>query len=498
MGELTKLEAGMRIPYGGNQFAEVDTVLANSFAPGDRLIVVHETGDLLHVPRADWEPARDAVSGAVDAFAELRSATPEAVSHFFELLADYLGDDSRFAPIAKANAEDVARARASGRTVTRLILDDKMRSGMIEGLRGWQKSPAPGTETLQRVEHEGWAVELHKAPLGVVGFVFEGRPNVLADGAGVLRGGNTVALRIGSAAYGTAVAIFDEAIAPALSRAGLPESAVSLVRSRSRAAGWALFSDRRLSLAVARGSGAAVSQLGSVASQSGIPVSLHGTGGAWIVVDGSADADIARSAIVRSLDRKVCNTLNTLCVLESDAERMVPVALEALEQAGNYRGVVSKLHFTARAARHIPASWLDEAPISRAAGTVQEPRAELIDESDLGVEWEWEDSPEITLAVVGSVAQAVDLFNELSPRFAASLISSDPAGHRLFYETVDAPFVGNGMTRWVDGQYALDKPELGLSNWQGGRLMMRGGILSADSVYTVRAKAVQTDHDLHR
>ena len=67
-----------------------------------------------------------------------------------------------------------------------------------------------------------------------------------------------------------------------------------------------------------------------------------------------------------------------------------------------------------------------------------------------------------------------------------------------FYAAVDAPFVGDGFTRWVDGQYALDTPELGLSNWQGGRLLARGGVLSGDSVYTVRHRATIADPALHR
>ena len=66
------------------------------------------------------------------------------------------------------------------------------------------------------------------------------------------------------------------------------------------------------------------------------------------------------------------------------------------------------------------------------------------------------------------------------------------------YDTVDAPFVGNGFTRWVDGQYALERPELGLSNWEGGRLLGRGGVLSGDSVHTIRFHATVTDHDTHR
>ena len=82
--------------------------------------------------------------------------------------------------------------------------------------------------------------------------------------------------------------------------------------------------------------------------------------------------------------------------------------------------------------------------------------------------------------------------------FVVSLISSDAAEHEGFYGAVDAPFVGDGFTRWVDGQFALDQPELGLSNWQAGRLFGRGGVLSGDAVHTVRLRARMNDIDLHR
>ena len=101
-------------------------------------------------------------------------------------------------------------------------------------------------------------------------------------------------------------------------------------------------------------------------------------------------------------------------------------------------------------------------------------------------------------AIVGSVDAAVRLCNVHSPRFVASLVSDDRAEHDRFYDAVDAPFVGDGFTRWVDGQYALDTPELGLSNWQGGRLLGRGGVLSGRSVHTVRYRATVTDPGLHR
>jgi glutamate-5-semialdehyde dehydrogenase len=102
------------------------------------------------------------------------------------------------------------------------------------------------------------------------------------------------------------------------------------------------------------------------------------------------------------------------------------------------------------------------------------------------------------LVVVDDVAAAVRLCNRHSPRFIASLVSSDAAEHDRFYAAVDAPFVGDGFTRWVDGQYALGTPELGLSNWEHGRLLARGSILSGESVHTVRYRASIDDPLIRR
>ncbi len=199
-----------------------------------------------------------------------------------------------------------------------------------------------------------------------------------------------------------------------------------------------------------------------------------------------------------SLDRKVCNTLNTCCIEVSRADELVPVFLDAVHRAGARRSAVAKLHVVAGQEGRLPEGWFDDAKISRAGGEVIEPRTESLGWDDLGHEWEWEDSPELTLAIVESVDEAVSRFNAVSPRFAVSLISTDAEEYDRFFNLVDAPFVGNGFTRWVDGQYALDRPELGLSNWQFGRLFGRGGVLSGDSVFTVRARVTQDDPDIGR
>jgi len=199
-----------------------------------------------------------------------------------------------------------------------------------------------------------------------------------------------------------------------------------------------------------------------------------------------------------SLDRKVCNTLNTCCIVEDRADELVPVFLDALTAAATARGTHPKLHIADGSEAYVPDAWRDVTDITRAEGPVSEPMCEPIGLDQLGHEWEWERSPEVTLVVVPSVDRAVQLFNTLSPRFVASLVSRDADEHDRFYEAIDAPFVGDAFTRWVDGQYALGKPELGLSNWQFGRLFARGAVLSGDSVFTVRTRVRQTDPTIHR
>jgi glutamate-5-semialdehyde dehydrogenase len=495
---LERLTAGMPIPFGGNRVAVVSEALAGAFKAGDRLIVLQDAGDLLHVPAGAARIAEEAVGRAEAAFRKMGAVSDEAVSRFFAGFADNLADDAVWAAIAEANAVDVAAAKARGRSTTRLMLSAGMRRDMIAGLREWRDAEGARGRVIEQIEHPGWTLEQVAAPLGVVGFVFEGRPNVFADATGVLRTGNTVVFRIGSDALGTARAIMAKALEPALAAAGLPDGAASLVDSAEHAAGWAMFADSRLALAVARGSGPAVSQLGGIARQAGTPVSLHGTGGAWLVADRTADAERFGACVYHSLDRKVCNSLNVCLIVRERAGELVPVFLDALKRAGERRSGC-KLHVAYGDERWLPEAWRNaQVPVHRAEGIFEEPLIETIPIDELGREWEWEETPEVSLKIVDSLEQAVELFNTLSPRFEACLIAEDELAQRRFFEMVEAPFVGDGFTRWVDGQYALNQPELGLSNWQHGRLLARGGVLSGGSIFTVRARVRQTDPELDR
>ena len=187
------------------------------------MIALGDTGDLLHVPAAAIRHRRGGDGAPPERrsrrwaqSATNRSRPSSTVS------PPGCGDADVIGHVLTANRADVEAAERSGRSTTRLVLTDRMRSDMVAGLIGWRDSPLRRDARVATVEHDGWRVDARRAPLGVVGFVFEGRPNVFADAAGVVRSGNTVVMRIGSDALATAEAIVEGCVVPALAAAGLP------------------------------------------------------------------------------------------------------------------------------------------------------------------------------------------------------------------------------------------------------------------------------------
>lgn len=495
MTDVTQVQAGDRILVGGHLIT-LTREFVESLEPGDSLVASAETGLVRRVPASITQMVNDAVAASLGAFEELSLCTQDQVTVFFAEAARLLADENIFATIGRANRSDVDDARNRGRSVTRLELSTKMRLDMITAFEMWRDLTLEPLSLESTVTHAGWRVEQWRAPLGVIGFVFEGRPNVFADATGVLRSGNTVVFRIGSDALQTAVAIMDNVILPSLRKAQLPEASVVLLASKEHAAGWALFSDKRLSLAVARGSGEAVRELGSIARQSGIPVSLHGTGGAWMLVGEHADTLRLSAVVEHSLDRKVCNTLNVICVPRVNASRDVPIIFAAAQRAATKRNSAPRVHCVGGAE-----AFLDEGvfiDVVRSQGLVSEPQVSIDGHDILSHEFEWEENPELSIVLVDSVDESISLFNAHSPQFVVSGISDSDEELDRMWRLCNAPFMGNGFTRWVDGQFALNRPELGLSNWEFGRLFGRGGVLSGDSAFTVRLRAVQEEHNLAR
>ncbi|MEX0875366.1 MAG: aldehyde dehydrogenase family protein [Actinomycetota bacterium] len=477
MTDLSSIPAGTPVVVGDR------TIPMPELGPGDKVVAVQATGDLLVVSGADHAKARDAVARADEAFRAMSDVDAEQISQFFRTFADRLADPAIWASVEDANQTDLERARAADRAVSRLVATEKMREAMIDGLIGWAKAPSRRGEVIERRDGPNWTVERRRAPLGVVAFVFEGRPNVFADGVGVLRGGNASVMRIGSDALRTAEAIEASAVAPSLHTAGLPDGAVILVRSPSHGAAHALFTMPEVRLAVARGSGATTSLLGAIAAQHGIPASLHGTGGAWLYLADDAPRETVRNAIVSSLDRKVCNSLNTIVVDRRRSPELVPLVLEALGS----RDPSYRLHVAAGSEHDIPeVVWSKRVNVHRTDGDKAEPQVDAVPVEDLAREWEWDTTPEVSLVCARGDDEAIELINTYSPRFVASIVTADEERFERFYERVDTPYVGDAFTRWVDGQWAWDRPELGLSNWERGRILGRSGILSGDDVFTVR------------
>jgi glutamate-5-semialdehyde dehydrogenase len=212
-----------------------------------------------------------------------------------------------------------------------------------------------------------------------------------------------------------------------------------------------------------------------------------------MLVGSSADSRSLQNSVADSLDREVCNALNTCCIPQSEAPRLVPALLEGLRIAADRRSANYKLHVAAGSEAHVPAELFQKkVVICRAKGPEMEAQAEIIGADQLGREWEWEDSPELTLRIVSDTSEAAALFNQQSPQFIASIVTANETERKTLWQELNAPFVGDGFTRWVDGQYALGKPELGLSNWERGRLFGRGGVLCGDSVYSVRTRVTGT------
>ena len=135
---LDNLVAGMTIVYGGNRVTHIPQDLAEAFRAGDRLVVVHDTGALLHIPKSEHDTVYQAVGAAVESFSALGAVSDAAITDFYDVCADNLADDEIFSLITVENKADVADAKARGRSTSRLILSEKMRSDMIDGLRTWR------------------------------------------------------------------------------------------------------------------------------------------------------------------------------------------------------------------------------------------------------------------------------------------------------------------------------------------------------------------------
>ncbi|MDD2485781.1 MAG: glutamate-5-semialdehyde dehydrogenase [bacterium] len=240
--------------------------------------------------------------------------------------------------IMAANEQDVAEAAAAGLAgplLQRLKLSDKAFRYMTDRLAAVASLPDPlGVITKGHTGPSGLRVQRISVPLGVIGIIYESRPNVTADAAAVcIKSGNAVILRGGSEALRTNTLLAD-IMAGAASKAGLPEKAVQIVGTADRkAVGELLQQERLIDVIIPRGGKSLIER---ISAESRIPIIKHYDGICHQYIASDADIDIAVAIVVNSKCEKVevCNALETLLVDDGAAQRVLPAVATALKAQG--------------------------------------------------------------------------------------------------------------------------------------------------------------------
>ncbi|TQM38587.1 aldehyde dehydrogenase family protein [Pseudonocardia cypriaca] len=376
---------------------------------------------------------REAAQRAAAAAPGVRAAGGAAVDAALRTAAELLRE--RESDLLAANATDVAAAERGGMAaglLDRLRLTPERLADMATQLEVLAGTPEPPAEREVRTLPSGERVYERRVPVGVIGAVFEARPNVTVDVASqVLKARSAAVLRTGSAALGSARALVELVIAPALERNGVPPAAVQLVPTPGHAGAEALVGLPDLvPLVVVRGSGEVTRKLSALGATAGTRVLAHADGGGVLYLDASADpADVTR-LVTESTDRLgVCNRLNLLLIDRPAYGRLWPVAEEALR------------------ARQITPSLPPHT-------------------HPLGHEWALDSGAEAHVTVTpvdGPVDAAATAIRETSG-LAASVCATDEAAATAFIDAYTGTGVfWNTTTRLLDGYKLLGLPETGIN-----------------------------------
>ncbi|WP_179791391.1 glutamate-5-semialdehyde dehydrogenase [Actinopolymorpha rutila] len=344
------------------------------------------------------------------------------------------------ASIVTANAADVERARAAGTPdaiIDRLRLDEGRIAAMADGLTQVAALTDPVGEVVRGFTlPNGLELRQVRVPFGVVGIIYEARPNVTADAAGLcLKSGNAALLRGSSSARESNAAIVD-VLRKALVDAGLPADAVQLVPGDSRESVGHLMRARGLvDVLIPRGG---ASLIRSVVEGSTVPVIETGVGNCHVYVDAEADLDMALSILLNAKTQRpsVCNAAETLLVHADAAEAFLPRALAALRDAG------VTVHGDARVAAY------DE---------------KVVPATD--ADWDTEYlSLDLAAAVVDSLEDACRHIRRHGSGHTEAIITRSQPAARRFVQAVDsAAVLVNASTRFTDGGEFGFGAEIGIS-----------------------------------
>ncbi len=348
--------------------------------------------------------------------------------------------------VLAANGDDVARARQAGVSealVDRLALDAARVEGMACGLEQIAAQPDPLGRVLDgSCAAGGLRVERVTVPLGVVAMVYEARPNVTSDAAGLcLKAGNACVLRGGSMARGSNAAVA-EALTAGLAAAGLPPDAVCLLEGGGHEVVDELMGLTDLvDVLIPRGG---TELIRSCVENARVPVIQTGVGNCHVYVHERADFAMARAIVMNAKTQRpgVCNACESVLVDASVTDAFVPGLLDELAAAGVTVHADPLVERVARASGH-------------AGCTV---RAE---EDDWGREYL---ALELSMRAVGGVEEAIDHINRYGTRHSECIVTQDYAAAELFLAKVDAAAVYvNASTRFTDGGMFGLGAEIGIS-----------------------------------
>jgi glutamate-5-semialdehyde dehydrogenase len=335
---------------------------------------------------------------------------------------------ARAEEILEANSSDVEAARDehSPAFVDKLTLNCPRMEGMIAGVRAIAALPDPVGEVIDgRRLSNGLDVRRVRVPLGVVGVVYEARPNVTIDAAALcLKSGNAIVLR-GSSASARSNAVLADVASSGAVAAGLPEDCVSLLRGGREEIAELATQSGVVDLIVPRGGEGLKASLKGVAT---VPVIYAASGNCHVYVEASADLDAAEAIVLNAkLQRPgVCNAAETLLVHQDVADGFLPRVLAALSQSG------VRLHADRRAQESAPELKLE-------AATEEDWRTEYL-------------ALEMAVGVVGSTADAIEHVNRYGSGHSEAIVTGDAQAAQDFQRGVDAACVYvNASTRFTDG-----------------------------------------------
>jgi glutamate-5-semialdehyde dehydrogenase len=360
------------------------------------------------------------------------AARDEALCAAADLLVARTGD------ILRANAEDVARAEADGVSATvvdRLRLDDRRVEGMAGGLRQVAGLADPVGEVLGGwVRPNGLRIEQVRVPLGVVAIIYENRPNVTSDAAGLcLKSGNAAFLRGSSGAISSNTAIA-AVLREAVAKAGLPADSVVLVEDTSRPAAVEFMQQRGLvDCLIPRGG---PSLIRSILEHATVPYVIDGDGNCHVYVDEAADLDMALDIVVNAKTQRpsVCNAAETLLVHDAVADELLPRA------AGALAGV--ELLGDERTRALVPTAG------------VADDEAYATEFLDL----------RMAVRVVSSLDEAIAHIARFTSGHSEAIVTGSLEAAERFTREVDAAAVlVNASTRFVDGEEFGFGAEIGIS-----------------------------------